>query len=95
MGTSLLVEMTLKFDYHEAKRFSISVGIDALLGVRYCSNEYNYSQMKLSEAHGVQNSVRNRLGIELPMTHCPMKPSPRLAGLNTDNPVISIGMQAR
>ena len=44
--------------------------------------------MKLSEAHGMQNSVRNRLGNELPITHCPMKPSPRLAALNTDGATV-------
>jgi len=33
------------------KRFSISTGLDALLGAIYC-NEYNYSQVKLSEAQG-------------------------------------------
>jgi len=39
------------FDYHETKCFSISVGIDAMLGVRYYGNEYNYRQMKLSVAY--------------------------------------------
>ena len=34
------------------KRFSISTGVDALLGARYCNNEYKYSQVKLSEAKG-------------------------------------------
>ena len=44
--------------------------------------------MKLSEALGMQNSVRNRLGIELPIIHSPMNPSPRLAGPNTDGATV-------
>jgi len=39
-------------DSHVVKRFSISTGVDALLGARYCNDEYKYCQVKLSEAPG-------------------------------------------
>jgi len=44
------------------KRFSISMGIDALLGARYCNDKYKYSQVKLSEAQGTLKQCERYVG---------------------------------
>jgi len=60
------------------------MGMDALLGVRNCSNKYKFSQVKLSEARGKAKERESCVEKCYVLSCHLMKPSPRLVGPNTD-----------